>query len=262
MTTELTADDAESIDYWRALEPKLSIEAERAAPKFDVGDVDAAMKDLRIEGYVNLPGVVPKTAYVPLRECIQRLHERRIPLPFAFVYDEMWQVFQGVSAFIGAALGPGYRALPDFWVWHVVANDAVTGWSPHRDRIQPTVERDNSPHTLTVWLPFTEATPLNGCIYVLPAHLDKAFERRKWDGNDNIVVHEPQNVRALPAHHQHHGQRQRALTPTARAPRSNFSAERRNRSIRRCSIRNSRRLSRSDSGSSANRCSSTSTCTR
>jgi hypothetical protein len=198
-TTDLTADDAESTDYWRSLEPKLSIEGERAAPKFDVGDVDQAMKDLRVEGYVNLPGVVPKNVYVPLRECIARLHERRIPLPFAFVYDEMWQVFQGISAFIGAALGPGYRALPDFWVWHVVADDAVTGWSPHRDRTQPTVERDNSPHTLTVWLPFTEATPLNGCIYVIPAHLDKAFARRQWDGPDNIAVHEPQNVRALPA---------------------------------------------------------------
>jgi ectoine hydroxylase-related dioxygenase (phytanoyl-CoA dioxygenase family) len=111
----------------------------------------------------------------------------------------MWASFQGLSTFIGAALGRGYRALPDFWVWHVVADDAVKGWSPHRDRTQPTVDRDNSPHTLTVWLPFTEATALNGCIYVLPAHLDPCFARRKWDGAENIVVHEPQNVRALPA---------------------------------------------------------------
>jgi len=157
------------------------------------------MKDLRVEGYVNVPGVVPKTAYVPLRECVSRLHERRIPLAFAFVYDEMWQAFQGVAAFIRAALGADYRALPDFWVWHVVPDDAVTGWSPHRDRVQPTVDRDNSPHTLTVWLPFTEATPLNGCIYVLPAHLDPRFARRKWDGDGNVTVNEPQNVRALPA---------------------------------------------------------------
>ena len=197
--TDLTADDAENIDFWRGLEPNLRIEGGRATPKFDVGSVETLMKDLRVEGYVNAPGVVPKTTYMPLRECVARLHERRIPLPFAFVYDEMWQAFQGVSAFIAAALGPGYRALPDFWVWHVPADDAVKGWAPHRDRVQPTVERDNSPHTLTVWLPFTEATPLNGCIYVLPAHLDPRFAQRKWDGEDNTVVHDPQNVRALPA---------------------------------------------------------------
>ena len=72
------------------------------------------MNDLRVEGYVNVPGVVPKTTYVPLRECVARLHERRIPLPFAFVYDEMWQAFQGLSAFIGAALGPRLSRAPRF----------------------------------------------------------------------------------------------------------------------------------------------------
>ncbi|HEY3498879.1 MAG TPA: phytanoyl-CoA dioxygenase family protein, partial [Polyangiaceae bacterium] len=103
------------------------------------------------------------------------------------------------SKFIEAALGSGYRALPDFWVWHVPPRDDATGWGPHRDRVQPTLERDNSPHSLTVWLPFTDATPLNGCIYMLPAHLDERFKRRRWDGDDNNVVTEPQNIRALPA---------------------------------------------------------------
>jgi hypothetical protein len=199
MTTTFTADEAENIDYWRELEPGLSIESDSATPSYDVGDVDTLMRDLRVEGYINVPDVVPEAAFVPLRNCVARLHELKIPLPFAFIYDEMWQVFQGVSTFIRAALGPEYRALPDFWVWHVIPDDAVTGWSPHRDRVEPTVDRDNSPHTLTVWLPFTEATALNGCIYALPAHLDPRFKRRVWDGEGNIVVHEPQNVRALPA---------------------------------------------------------------
>lgn len=197
--TELSAEDAGSVEFWRALEPELGIESGRGATSFEVPRLDALLQDLRVEGYVNVPAVVPEATCAALRECIARLHERRIPLPFVFVYDEMWHAFQGLSAFVGAALGKGYRALPDFWVWHVVADDRVTGWGPHRDRIQPTVERDNSPHTLTVWLPFTEATPLNGCIYVLPAHLDAAFARRRWDAADNLAVHDPQNVRALPA---------------------------------------------------------------
>jgi len=82
-TIELSAEDAENIEFWRALEPKLGIESGRPAPKFDMADVQAAMRDLRIEGYVNLPGIVPKAAYVPLRECIARFHERNVPLPFA-----------------------------------------------------------------------------------------------------------------------------------------------------------------------------------
>jgi ectoine hydroxylase-related dioxygenase (phytanoyl-CoA dioxygenase family) len=104
-----------------------------------------------------------------------------------------------VSPFLSTVLGEGYRALPDFWVWHVNPNENAAGWGPHRDRVHPTVDPDNSPHTLTVWLAFTDATPLNGCIYVLPAHLDERFYQRRWDGEGNNVVQNAQDIRALPA---------------------------------------------------------------
>lgn len=197
--TTLTAARAVSLDHWRTLSPDLSIESRKQLPKFELGDVPALVERLRYEGYVNVPGVMPEAAFAPLRQCIAKLHERAIPLAFAFVYDEFWQTFQGVARFIAAALGDGYRALPDFWVWHVPPSEQATGWAPHRDRVQPTLDRDNSPHSLTVWFPFSDATALNGCIYVLPAHLDERFKRRVWDGADNIVVKDPQNVRALPA---------------------------------------------------------------
>jgi hypothetical protein len=195
----LSSAQAEDVEFWRALSPRLSVESSRAAPAFDVGDVAALMKTLRFEGYVNVPGVVPADFVAPLRDCVEALYVRQIPLPFAFVYDEFWHAFQGVGAFIEAALGPGYKALPDFWAWCVPASEGGIGWGPHRDRVTPTLDRDNSPHTLTVWLPFSEATPLNGCIYVLPAHLDPRFKRRVWDGEGNIAVEQVQDVRALPA---------------------------------------------------------------
>jgi hypothetical protein len=197
--TTLNAARAGSIDFWRKLCPKLGIESERPRPSFPVGDVGVLYDQLRHEGYVNVPDVVPDVARTPLRECIETLYTQKIPLAFAFVYDELWQAFQGVSAFIEKALGKDYQALPDFWVWHVPATEQAMGWGPHRDRVQPTLDRDNAPHSLTVWLPFSDATPLNGCIYVLPAHLDERFKRRVWDGEDNNVVKDPQNVRALPA---------------------------------------------------------------
>jgi ectoine hydroxylase-related dioxygenase (phytanoyl-CoA dioxygenase family) len=152
------------------------------------------------------------------------------------------------------ALGNGYRALPDFWVWHVVPSESAYGWSPHRDRVQPTLDRNNAPHSLTVWVPFTDATPLNGCIYMLPAHLDDRFKQRIWDGEGNNQVLQPQNIRALPAPAGsllawnqavlHWGGRASRL---AEGPRSTPSG---------------RRLSTSDSVWSANRSFSTSTCTR
>jgi len=198
-TTTLTANQAESLDFWRKLQPTLSIEGKAPSVLADLGSVDELMERLRFEGYVNVPGALGLDTVNSLRECIAVLHERQIPLPFAFVYDRFWQVFQGLSNFLASALGAGYRALPDFWVWHVPATEQAMGWGPHRDRVQPTLDRDNSPHSLTVWLPFSDATPLNGCIYVLPAHLDERFEQRRWDGDDNNRVKDPQNIRALPA---------------------------------------------------------------
>jgi hypothetical protein len=198
-TRVLGSNTAEDVEFWRALRPALSVESGSPAPAFDLGDVQALMRTLRFEGYVNAPGVVPPDVYAPLRECVECMHERRIPLPFAFVYDEFWQAFQGVSTFIEAALGPGYKALPDFWVWCVPASEGGLGWGPHRDRVTPTLDRDNSPHSLTVWLPLSDATPLNGCIYVLPAHLDPRFKRRVWDGEGNTSVDKIQDIRALPA---------------------------------------------------------------
>ena len=199
MATSLSSPDAEDIRFWRNLRPSLSIEGRGRTSEFELNNLDQQQSCLRFEGYVNIPNVIPRDCFEPLRECICCLQELSIPLPFVFVYDEFWQVFQGLSAFIEAALGPDYKALPDFWVWHVAASEKATGWGPHRDRVQPTLDADNSPHSLTVWLAFSDATPLNGCIYVLPAHLDERFERRVWEGADNIVVKKPQDIRALPA---------------------------------------------------------------
>jgi len=199
MTTSLTAADAENMAFWRELQPALSIDGTRSYEGFQLGDIGELMEQLRFEGHVNVPEVVPQELVVAMRDCIAKLAEREIPLAFAFVYDEAWQVFQGLATFMEAALGTAYRALPDFWVWHVVPSESATGWSPHRDRVQPTLDRNNAPHSLTVWVPFTDATPLNGCIYMLPAHLDDRFKQRVWDGEGNNQVVAPQNIRALPA---------------------------------------------------------------
>lgn len=182
-----------------ALCPQLSIDGDSTALPAEVGQTDPLLVTLKREGYIRVPDALPESAVAPLRDAVSTLFRLGIPLPFAFVYDQLWLAFQGLSEFLTAVLGDGYRALPDFWVWHVNPDEKATGWGPHRDRVIPTLDGDNSPHTLTVWLPFSDATPLNGCMYFLPAHLDDRFRQRRWDGSENIVVHNPQDIRAVPA---------------------------------------------------------------
>jgi len=81
-----------------------------------------------------VPGVVPDAYVGPLRECVKRLWEQGIPLPFAFVYDEFWLAFQGISRLLEGALGTRYRAMPGFWAWYLPPSEDASGWGPHRDR--------------------------------------------------------------------------------------------------------------------------------
>lgn len=189
----------DSLDQWRGMCPQLNIEGDYGLTGHWFENIEELLSDLRTEGYVQVPDVLPHSVVDPLRDCIELLHRSGIPLPFAFVYDEFWLVYQRVSHFISASMGADYRALPDFWAWYVPPTDQGAGWGPHRDRVQPTLDSDNSPHSLTVWLPFTDAIPLNGCMYVLPAHLDERFRTRVFDGAGNNHVADPQAIRALPA---------------------------------------------------------------
>lgn len=199
MSTTLSAGDAERREFWSGLCPGMSIEAGAGPAPAALGETDPMLVNLKREGYVQIPDVLAESTLAPIRGAVSTLFQRGIPLPFVYVYDEVWLAFAGLSRFLTAALGVGYQALPDFWVWHVNPSENAVGWGPHRDRVMPTLDDDNSPHTLTVWLPFSDATPLNGCMYVLPAHLDDRFNQRRWDGPDNNVVYNPQDIRALPA---------------------------------------------------------------
>ena len=195
----LTLDEANAADFWRALAPELHLEGDAPPPDFALDDAAALVPDLLREGYVNAPGAFAESQLVALRGLITTLAARGIPAPFAFVYDEPWALYTALHPFLAAVLGEGYRALPDFWAWHVAADDDARGWGPHRDRMRPTVGDGGWPMSLTVWLPLSDATPLNGCIYALPAHLDPVFAARAWDAAGNTVVHKPQDIRCLAA---------------------------------------------------------------
>ena len=107
-----------------------------------------------------------------LEAAVRRLHERRCPPVFAFVYDEFWSVCAKLAPLLGSLLTHDYRQLPDFWVWYVDPQVEASGWRPHRDKGPGSLLPDGSPKSVTVWIPLTDATPLNGCIYVVPSHLD------------------------------------------------------------------------------------------
>jgi ectoine hydroxylase-related dioxygenase (phytanoyl-CoA dioxygenase family) len=85
--------------------------------------------------------------------------------------------------------------LPDFWAWYVDPRVGSSGWKPHRDKDHHALFPDGRPKSLSVWIPLTEATPLNGCIYIVPAHLDPTYNTPQ----DSDWKFQHQDIRALPS---------------------------------------------------------------
>src|SRR4051812_35164804 len=105
MYTSLSARDAELREFWRDLCPGMSIEGGSAAEPAAVGDTDLLFANLKREGYLQVPGAFPERSLAPIRAAVSTLFQRGIPLPFAFVYDELWLAFQGLSATLSTILG-------------------------------------------------------------------------------------------------------------------------------------------------------------
>lgn len=200
----LTPGDATNPAFWRELCPGLTIEESRPTSSAQLDNLARLDALLRTEGYVNQPGVLAPADVARTGAGLERLFARGISPVFAWVYDDYWRIYQSLQPFLAHVLGPDYRMLPDIWAWYVPPANTAAGWVPHRDRSTAAFDPDGTPRALTVWLPLTDTTPLNGCIYVLPAHRDAGLRAAPGplepaDGNYHFSGNELQNIRALPA---------------------------------------------------------------
>lgn len=188
-------------DYWRKLNPNLKISERTSnialeALRLDQSLIGETKNNLCTEGYFNLFDVFDKATMDLLASGVKNVWEAGWPTPFAVVYDEYWQLFRALEPLFSSILGTGYKQIPNFWCWYIDNNNSSKGWGLHRDRPSAnTILPDGSSNTLTVWIPLTDATVLNGCIYLLPAHLDP-----NYPGNlESFAVPDLQSLRALPA---------------------------------------------------------------
>ena len=170
---------AEQPDYWLQLCPGMSISdlpfAKATSPyRIDDHARDQSVKNIIEEGYFRLPPTVLEEDCERLAEAIRNVTDAGFPAPFALIYDEFWQLFANLSEIAKPLLGSKIRISPgDLWAWNVGPSGSSQGWGPHRDLTDPdSLQPDGRPKHLTLWIPFTDATAMNGCMYVLPTHLD------------------------------------------------------------------------------------------
>lgn len=190
-----------SAAFWRTLCPALTL-TEEEAPLLLGGalrsfDTVELLDLLRVDGYLKLEKVFAPGEMRLLAQAVATVTEATGFPVFSLVYDEFWSLMIRLRPVLAAILGEEYQALPDSWVWRLLPDPEAKGWKPHRDRAPGTVLSDGTPQTLSVWIPLTDATPLNGCIYALPASLDERYHTY-GEGSQETVVRW-QDIRALPA---------------------------------------------------------------
>lgn len=185
--------------FWQAIAPTLHI----ALPAYNSVPTPLIPEEQQLylnqlmkhEGYFHGSIGEWHTPLEPLVDLFQQLKSLGLPPVFAFIYDEIWQLASKLSSTLSSLLGKEYWMLPDFWAWHIDPAQAETGWRPHRDKGYRSLLPDGQPNSLTVWIPLTPATTLNGCIYILPADRDPVYAT---ENDHQWNIHYPE-IRALPA---------------------------------------------------------------
>ena len=158
---------------------------------------------MKREGYIQIDPIAFSTPLEKMVQTIETLHDLQLPLAFSYVYDEFWLIFVSLHNVIASMVGPGYLRLPDFWTWRIDPMKEERGWGLHRDKNGRTIGDDGLPDSLTVWIPLTDATTLNGCMYILPADRDPSYETVDTGPTEDTVPQSPligliDEFRALP----------------------------------------------------------------
>ena len=196
----LTLEMIRSPEFWRQQCPALSINGRLASWDRDVGTLSSTTLDIyqqhmREEGYIQDRNLACERLAPALADAVRTCKRLGLSPVFVFVFDEAWECFYSLYPMISSMLGETYRVLPDFFAWHIDPQAGESGNIPHRDQGYKSLAEDRSPKSLTVWIPLTEATPQNSCIYVLPANRDPVYGT---ENEDKLQVDLTQ-IRALPA---------------------------------------------------------------
>ena len=196
-------EQAQNPDFWKSLNPQLNVGEDfttlsESVLSLEQEHMEKLLFNLKNEGYFQIDSFLSEAEISRMAAGIEKLRESGWPVAFAFIYDEFWQTFCRLSQILSVILGEDYQQLPAFWAWYINTTNAEKGWQPHRDNGGNTLLPDGMPKCVTIWIPLSDAIPLNGCMYILPAPFDPNYggNVQKAEKKESINF---QDIRALPA---------------------------------------------------------------
>lgn len=189
------------VERWRRLVPFASIEEKVVSGDHArIAPPDAVREKSRLDedGYFSLKQVLDRERIARMHDIARAVRADGWPVAFAFVYDEFWSVARtpSISAFLEASLGPGFMQNTVVWAHWVPDAKGVAGWRPHDDC------RGGGDTFLSLWIPLSEATVENGCMFLVPDRRSREVaDAIKAQDNlpDTLFRKTLQDVVALPA---------------------------------------------------------------
>jgi hypothetical protein len=124
---------------------------------------------------------------------MKALRRAGVPAFFIWMYNEPWEVMRTMWRRAEALLGSECVLEPTVAAYHLDHKSAAAGGNayvgtnfalPHRDyTYSDTYNAQGQPQLLTVWVPVSDITVDNGCMYVVPKEFDHNYDR------DDVMEH-------------------------------------------------------------------------
>lgn len=155
-------------EYWRSLSPVIPVDSLNyniREPAFSHDLVEESLRSLRDHGYFHAGPLISEPIVKRMRGCVEAVKNAGWPPVFAFAYDPFWAASRAsfICEFLSALLGPGFDIIMSrVWCYYIRPVRGAGGWAPHADAY-----RDHR-NRITLWIPLTDATLDNGCMYVIP----------------------------------------------------------------------------------------------
>lgn len=206
---EIVATDVVSKKFWLDMCPQIDVHCEdsdswnsRATPLSPTRcrELSQQKAQLQEEGYARLSEAMPTHEAQVLARAVASLVQHGWHPLWCLVFDEAWLWLSRIAPVLRAMVNESASPNCDFMSWYIDPTKCDKGWVPHRDRRAMGFD-GCKPQYATIWLALTEATPLNGCMHILPANFDPVYKANEFatqTHDDELAKDWLQDIRALP----------------------------------------------------------------
>jgi hypothetical protein len=159
---------------------------------FSNATLDEVKERMKHEGYLSIDPVNWGMDIEQLASGVKKLYNNNINPIYVTIYDEYWLLFQKLHSLISSIIG-NYKHRLRIWVWYIDPTKEQHGFSIHREyQLVDTI--GELPKSISLWIPLTDATTLNSCMFVVPANRDPKY--LKQTAKEYTFKYE--DIRALP----------------------------------------------------------------